>query len=60
MKKRTGRNAAASFFFFFFFGNNFVFCIIYKNMESLFCTPKTNITLEINSTSIKKKDKSIQ
>ena len=57
MKKRTGRNAAASFFF---FGNNFVFCIIYKNMESLFCTPKTNITLEINSTSIKKKDKSIQ
>ena len=37
------------------FCNNFTWSIIYKNFESLCCTPETNIILQINYTSIKKK-----
>ena len=37
------------------FYNNFKWSIIYKNIESLCCTPETNKILQINYTSIKKK-----
>ena len=33
------------------FYNNFKWSIIYKNTDSLCCTPKTNIILKINCTS---------
>ena len=37
------------------FCDNFKWSIIYKNTESLCCTPETNVILQINYTSIKNK-----